>query len=265
MSRYHYLTNLQVRHLFYSDGSDAHVSDLTKGLRELGYLIIVAHDMRPKTETGGSAKNVYALTSLGWRYCVRHLGGDESRRFKESEHKVRSGPQLPHQLGINDVLVAAEKHDGFVDFQHEIDLKRDPLKVVMKDRKGLVPDGWVHLYRDLPVDPDLGIFIEVDRGTEVENTIASKIAAYDELTLPGTPYPERFGLEVFRVLFATVKERRRVDKLIRWTEAVLRSRGSEDLFEFFYFTDEDPSENYRTFFTTPPLQATRKSGAILDP
>ena len=153
IGRMHYLTNEQLRRLYYGQ-SLSYVQERTRKLAQLGYLLRLE---LKSARRGGSSPIVYSLDRIG-RSFVEEAGYSLPSRFRKSEILAASPMHLEHTLAVNDVLIAFEQLQGSVsllEYWHERDIKRMSLPVY--------PDAWIAV-RD--GDLKTAYLLEVDRGTE---------------------------------------------------------------------------------------------------
>jgi DNA-binding PadR family transcriptional regulator len=213
-----FLTINQVRDRFFAEGSYTYVSTILKQLKTHGYLVTLPSTVGEKLIYGLGKKGVQYLRSAGI-----------SISYHPSEHKTISSLHLPHLLTTNDVLIAAAKvpikKPGI-----QLEERRHYLTTKQKNRMA-IPDAWVHLIED--GKHHFGLWYEVDRGTEEEAFIRSKLAAI--LAFAEDSYEEEFGIPALLICFVTTSEKSRLGKLIQWTEKALEEAGKPQYREFFRF------------------------------
>src|SRR5436305_9130477 len=105
-----------------------------KGLYEAKYL---DRFYQPRYEPHGSLLYVYLLAAKGIKYLHDHCGIDAYVYYRPSDNHKRSPLDVPHDLALNEVFIAArhlEKHEPSVhlfEARHEWMLRSDTYRVTL--------------------------------------------------------------------------------------------------------------------------------------
>ncbi len=111
----------------------------------------------------------------------------------------------------------------------------------------MVADALIHLSRK---DQDLVIWVEVDRGTEMQKRVREKIRAI--LWVLKSEYAALFGPLPVVVAFATSAGKRRLTTLLEWTSQELLSTYDQDQGDWFRFAEMPEGDiNPAHFFLQP--------------
>ncbi|HEX2915597.1 MAG TPA: replication-relaxation family protein [Chloroflexia bacterium] len=108
------------------------------------------------------------------------------------------------------------------------------------------PDGYVHF---LITRYQYPIIIEVDRGTETQETIASKIERYITYTAGG--FQAQFQVKAATIIWLTAGQQGRLLNLQKTIEKVLTEKQATDMSDWFYLSTFSLKEHYNTVFLQP--------------
>lgn len=245
VGQYHFLTIPQIMRLLgYRQGTQRTIEKRLAWLTANNYLIGKAG----YSQGPGKPRSIYVLGKRGRSYLEGQL--PLRRRFRPSDTWKRE--HLEHVLGLNDVLIAAERlaRDAaevlwLVEMQHEQLLQGQPFLVPMPDgrRHLVVPDAWLDL-RVLRAEQrplQECYWIEFDRGTERQAAFREKIRRIIALAASPEAYEARFGTNNLTVAIVTLPERQpqlRRDMLLSWIADEL-SRAGEPRQDLFFVTTLD--------------------------
>src|SRR6266702_347003 len=153
---YHFLTAEQIlRHRDRSINGLPKMQEKLKLLYEQKYL---DRFYQPRYEPHGSLPFVYLLASKGIKYLNDTLGIDSHVYYRPSDNSKRSPLDVPHDLALNEVLIAArhlEKSESRVhlfEARHEwmlrqeiykVTLYREPQSQLIREAVAFTPDGWL--------------------------------------------------------------------------------------------------------------------------
>ncbi len=252
--RYHYLTSQRICRLLYSKGSGSLVRSRMKRLVDAEYCIPV---FLPSRVRGGSAPTVYTLARKGLNY-LRDQDIDVHKRFRLIEKREVSYLFLTHTLAVNDFLMGAEllarQTPAVVvhELRHELDLKRQPLKVKLADgtQDSYTADGWLDFHLTTTTGRErVCIALELDRGSENVSKWRHKVRKI--LAASKGPYQELFGTAALTVAVVATPGQKRRDDLQRWTEAELTAAGEQREADLFRFTAAAPETEPPTLLLSP--------------
>lgn len=269
VGQFHFLTITQImRFLGYSRGTKRTIEKRLSWLTANDYLI-----GKPGFSQGaGLPPTIYRLGTEGRTYLTGQL--PLRRRFRPSDIWKRE--YLEHVLGLNDVLIAAERLAEessqtiwLAEIQHDQLLQETPFTISRPDgrRASLVPDAWLDFRF-----PRVGkrplqecYWLEYDRGTERQDAFREKIRRIIALSLAPDAYEERFGTNNLTVAIVTLPEHHpelRRDMLLAWIRDESRRVGGvrEDL---FFVTTLDASRLSPAEVFCAPVWITPFSGALL--
>jgi DNA-binding MarR family transcriptional regulator len=239
VGRYHFLTVYQLlRLLGYKQGTKRTVEKRLAALEASGHLI----RKRGYTQGPGQAPAIFVLGPEGRDYLKKSL--PLRRRFRPSDTWRRDF--LEHVLGLNDVLIAAERlaedANGLIwlaEMQHDQILQETPFVVSMPNGQtaSLVPDAWLDFRFPRAGQRPLRecYWVEFDRGTERQDAFRDKIRKIIALSINPASYEERFATNNLTVAFVTWPEHQpelRRDMLLSWIRDEQRRSGElrPDLF-----------------------------------
>jgi hypothetical protein len=163
-----YATGKQITSLLYSDSSHRSVLQLMKQLadREL-----VLRKPLPSQILKGSVPYVYWLSAAG-RHYLESLGYDFSQWVYPHQMKLTQSSHLWHALAVNDFLIAGVNVANSTPDLQLMDIRHD-LVMQMTMSLPVKSDGW-QLFHIKGIE-EAGIWLELDRGTELEKVWKEKI------------------------------------------------------------------------------------------
>src|SRR5205085_6837277 len=132
---YHFLTAEQI--LRYRDRSINGLPKMQEKLKVLYEHKYLDRFYQPRYEPHGSLPFVYLLASKGIKYLNDALGINAHVYYRPSDNYKRSPLDVPHDLALNEVLIAArhlEKHEPRVSLfeaRHEWMLRQETYKVTL--------------------------------------------------------------------------------------------------------------------------------------
>ncbi len=249
----------QATRLLYDASSYAFVAAKLRELYTLGYLLY-------RTRNGTTYRSdpfVYAPTRLG-KHWLAAQGAAYFRAHGDADDRVKEALPLGHSLAITDVLgtaVCASTADPGIaieEVRHDEHLRRD-----LAGRLPVSPDAFVRLRVD---GNPVAFFLEVDRsGGEGKAVWHTKLAGY--LAGGGMPYVREFTLDSLDIVVVvnlppvgktqrsarsdelsnearsretTARDRRRMRRLLLWTEQYLDAHGLRAYADCFSFTAARP-------------------------
>ncbi len=249
LHQYQYLTITQIVKLL---GKESTVNNIRAKLKRLvDDKLVETQGLHDGKHIAGRLAYVYSLTRKG----VRSLSDS-------GETAKKSGVAVEHTLAINDVAILAQGIGRVVpqvvlfETRLESSLKKYPviLKQTEQEAQCLVPDVWTHLTLFPPFTKltyaNLGIFFEIDRGTEDVYTIKEKIQKYRALLLTDGLYEHSFGIAALIIAFVVTAGKQRLRQLLLWmNQELMRTPGSAP---FFSVTACDPATiSPASFFCDP--------------
>src|SRR5437588_7716005 len=153
---YHFLTAEQIlRHRDRSINGLAKLQERLKLLYEAKYL---DRFYQPRYEPHGSLPFVYLLASKGIKYLRDTCGIDTHVYYRPSDNAKRSPLDVPHDLALNEVLIAAKHLEKFeprislYEARHEWMLRQETYRVTLyretlthqvREEVRFTPDGWL--------------------------------------------------------------------------------------------------------------------------
>lgn len=227
-----YATGKQITSLLYSDGSHKGVLQFLKKLADNEYLL---RKPLPSQVLRGSVPYLYWLSAPG-RHYLESLGYDFSSWLYPHAMRLSQSSHLWHTLAVNDFLIAGVKvaHNNpnlkLVDSRHDL-----VMQMTMKNLS-VKADGW-QLFHIKGIE-EAGIWLELDRGTELEKIWKAKIEKI--ITYIGRgKIEEDFGTSGLTVAVVVPENVmgavERVRKLKIWTENQLTKMGKEHEYDLFRF------------------------------
>lgn len=269
IGRYHFLTIRQImRVLGYRSGTKRTIEKRLSWLAAHEYLL----GTPGYSQDAGLPPTIYRLGKQGRDYLEGQL--PLRRRFRPSD--VWKREHLAHVLGLNDVLIAAERLAlesqetiWLADMQHDHLLQERPFRVTLPYRQSVsvVPDGWLDFRFPRLDKPPLRecYWVEYDRGTERQDAFQEKIQRIMALALAPDAYEARFGTNLLTVAIVTLPEQQaelRRNMLLTWIRDEARRVGGvrEDL---FFVTTLDAAILSPTDVFSSPVWATPFSGERL--
>ncbi len=275
---YHFLTAWQLVKIHFSDGSLTRAQTKLKTLYEHGYL-----DRRVLPHIGtGQPTYIYALATKGINE-LKEQGFSSFSRYRPDRLQHYKYPHLEHVLSLNDVLIAARRlHRLAPDItleamQHDLDLKRTPVKVSYVRRlpdgdkedeiTTIIPDAWLDFRLHLANTDKKRrkcIVLELDRGSETNMAeFKRKIRAYVHYASEGGAYQAMFGVKSITVAYITTAGENRLRTIRAWCEQELKEQKLEyeaPLFRFAALPYLPQSETKKTL----PLEVDAKRLFLAD-
>jgi Replication-relaxation len=233
---HHFITGEQLlRHRDRSMNGLAKMQEKLKGLYEQKYL---ARFYQPRYEPHGSLPFVYLLASKGIKYLSDTLGIDTHMYYRPSDNQKRSPLDVPHDLALNEMLIAArhlEKSESCVhlfEARHEWMLRQETYKVslyrethsqLIHEAVRFTPDGWL----DFRITTngqmqEACILLEMDMDTHQKPRFQKKIASYVAFINEGL-YEQHFDTTSVVIAFVTPTGDKRAMQMKLWCEEQLAS------------------------------------------
>ena len=222
----------QVTQKLYSAGSEK--SLVLPALKRLADSEHLLRKPIPSQLQRGSVPYVYWLGAPGRKY-LKSLGYDFSGWVPPDEMKLSQSAHLWHALAVNDFLIAGENVANSSPDLELVDCRHDLyMQMTVKDAT-VKSDGWQLFH--IKGEYEGGIWLELDRGTELEKvwkTKVEKLVGYKDAGCE-----ESFGTSAvtFAVVvpFNILGAVERLRKLKVWTENQLVKMGKEQDADFFRF------------------------------
>jgi hypothetical protein len=237
---HHYLSAQQVCRLLYSRGSLTHVQSKLKRLTDSGHCQRL---FLPRPSQHGSAPSVYTLARKGLNY-LQNQGLDTTRRYHSVEEREHSYLFLAHTLAVNDFLISAAllcrrvPWIGLASVLHERELKRQPVFVSDSNggKIGVIPDSWLDLQVQGSYQSCLAL--ELDRGTVEQKQWRRKVRGL--VGWAKGPYQEQFKTTSLTIAVVATPGEKRLQELVRWTQAELEAIGEKHAADLFRLTGGPP-------------------------
>lgn len=245
VARLHYMPLDQlVKALFYAPSSYEWVWKTVYPLYEHGYL---RRQILARETQAGSSPYIYRLDKNGFvevKALEEHYGLLLPKKWREPDGPA-SSQQLPHDLAVNEVLIAAlrlaNEHPDFAltHLYHDRSLKRW-IRVQLPDGKtvALDPDGYVEfIYKERW---QLSLLFEVDRDHHNQQCWREKIRKHVAYIRSGA-HPKLFGAPKLTIpCFVEADSTSRVGLLKQWTEIELQELGVQRFASSFPFAHFQP-------------------------
>ncbi len=193
---------------------------------------------QPRYEPHGSLPFVYLLTSKGIKYLNDTLGIAAHVYYHPSDNQKRSPLDVPHDLALNEVLIASrhlEKFESRVhlfDARHEwmlrqeiykVSLYRDTQSQLVREPVCFTPDGWLDFRITLNNQTQQAcILLEMDMDTHQKPRFQKKIASYVAFINEGL-YEQAFNTTSVVIAFVTPTGDKRAMQMKMWCEEQLVS------------------------------------------
>ena len=233
---YHFMTAEQLlRHRERSINGLAKMQEKLKWLYEQKYL---DRFYQPRYEPHGSLPFVYLLASKGIKYLSDTLGIAAHVYYRPSDNQKRSPLDVPHDLALNEVLIAArhlEKYESRVhlfEARHEWMLRQEIYKVTLyretqsqlvREDVRFTPDGWLDFRITAGNPPQQAcILVEMDMDTHQKPRFQKKIASYVAFINEGL-YEQHFHTTSVVIAFVTPTGDKRREHMKLWCEEQLAS------------------------------------------
>ena len=206
-----------------------------KGLYEQKYL---DRFYQPRYEPHGSLPFVYLLASKGSKYLNEKLGIASHVYYRPSDNQKRSPLDVPHDLALNEFLIASRHLEKFepsvhlFEARHEwmlrqeiykVTLYRDSQSQLIREDVRFTPDGWL----DFRISSNnqiqqACILLEMDMDTHQKPRFQKKIATYVSFINEGL-YERAFNTTSVVICFVTPTGDKRAMQMKLWCEEQLVS------------------------------------------
>ncbi len=193
---------------------------------------------QPRYEPHGSLPFVYLLAAKGIKYLSDTLGIAAHVYYRPSDNLKRSPLDVPHDLALNELLIAArhlEKHEPSVhlfDARHEWMLRQETYKVTLyretqtqlvREAVAFTPDGWLDVRITTNNQTQQAcILLEMDMDTHQKPRFQKKIASYVAFINEGL-YEQHFQTTSVVIAFVTPTGEKRAMQMKLWCEEQLAS------------------------------------------
>jgi len=231
---HHFLTAEQIlRHRDRSINGLAKMQEKLKLLYEQKYL---DRFYQPRYSPHGSLPFVYLLATKGIKYLCDRLGIAAHVYYRPSDNQKRSPLDVPHDLSLNEVLIAArhlEKHEPRVSLfeaRHEWMLRQETYRVTLyrntqsqrvREEVRFTPDGWLDFRIATGNQTQQAcILIEMDMDTHQKPRFQKKIATYVSFINSGF-YEQQFHTTSVVIAFVTPTGDKRAMQMKAWCEEQL--------------------------------------------
>jgi hypothetical protein len=231
---HHFITAEQIlRHRDRSINGLPKMQEKLKVLYEQKYL---DRFYQPRYEPHGSLPFVYLLASKGSKYLNDHCGINAHVYYRPSNNSKRSPLDVPHDLALNEVLIAArhlEKHEPVVhlfEARHEWMLRQETFRVTLfRDTQTqrhaesvlFTPDGFLDFRITTNNQTQQAcILLELDMDTHQKPRFQKKIAAYVSFINSGL-YEQAFNTTSVVIAFVTPTGDKRAMQMKAWCEEQL--------------------------------------------
>ncbi len=207
---------------------------MQKRLKQLVELKYLDRFYQPRYEPHGSLPFVYLLAAKGIKYLSDTCGIDSHVYYRPSDNFHRSPLDVPHDLALNDFLIAArhlEKADSRVhlfEARHEWMLRQETYKVTLYRTQQFIPEP-VRFTPDAFVDfritqnnrtQQACILLEMDMDTHQKPRFQKKIASYVAFVNEGL-YEQAFQTTSVVIAFVTPTGDKRAMQMKQWCEEQL--------------------------------------------
>jgi protein involved in plasmid replication-relaxation len=201
----------------------------------------------------GNTNYIYYLSTNG-QHALEQAGVTGFNRVRKSEIDRMAFPHLQHVLDLNDLLIAASllprsvPSISLVEWRHDLDLKKTPVKVTVErrlpygdridEKVTVIPDGWLDFRMVVPDRPKPRrrcIVVELDRGTTSVAPFKQKLRALYFYAI-SEDYQELFGTDLCMVAYATTAGKQRLSQMIEWCEQELEQQRLEHEANLYRFT-----------------------------
>jgi Replication-relaxation len=233
---HHFITAEQLlRHRDRSINGLAKMQEKLKWLYEQKYL---DRFYQPRYEHHGSLPFVYLLASKGIKYLNDQCGIAAHVYYRPSDNHKRSPLDVPHDLALNEVLIAArqlEKSESrvhLVEARHEWMLRQETYKVTLyrdtqshliPETVAFTPDGFLDFRITVGNQPQQAcILLELDMDTHQKPRFQKKIASYVAFINEGL-YEQAFKTTSVVIAFVTPTGDKRAMQMKLWCEEQLAS------------------------------------------
>ncbi len=233
---HHFITAEQLlRHRDRSINGLAKMQEKLKVLYEHKY---VDRFYQPRYEPHGSLPFVYLLASKGIKYLSVQCGIDAHMYYRPSDNYKRSPLDVPHDLALNEVLIAGrhlEKHEPAVhlaEARHEWMLRSETYRVMLyrdtqsqrvREEVRFTPDGFLDFRINAANQTQQAcILLEMDMDTHQKPRFQKKICSYVSFINSGL-YEQQFQTTSVVIAFVTPTGEKRAMQMKAWCEEQLVS------------------------------------------
>jgi hypothetical protein len=191
---------------------------------------------QPRYEPHGSLPFVYLLAAKGIKYVRDDYGIDAHVYYRPSDNHKRSPLDVPHDLALNEVLIAAkhlEKYESRVSLhegRHEWMLRQETYRVTLyrqthaqriQEAVRFTPDGWLDFRINCGNQGQQAcILVELDMDTHQKPRFQKKIATYVAFINEGL-YEQQFQTTSVVIAFVTPTGDKRAMQMKAWSEEQL--------------------------------------------
>src|SRR5205085_1879061 len=191
---------------------------------------------QPRYSPHGSLPFVYLLATKGIKYLRESCGIDAHVYYRPSDNVKRSPLDVPHDLALNEVLIAArhlEKYEPRVSLfeaRHEWMLRQETYKVTLyrtiqsqlgREAVRFTPDGWLDFRITSGNQTHQAcILVELDMDTHQKPRFQKKIASYVAFINEGL-YEQQFQTTSVVIAFVTPTGEKRAMQMKAWCEEQL--------------------------------------------
>jgi hypothetical protein len=231
---HHFITAEQLlRHRDRSMNGLAKMQEKLKQLYEAKY---VDRLYQPRYEPHGSLPFVYLLASKGIKYLSDTFGINAHVYYRPSDNQKRSPLDVPHDLALNEVLIASrhlEKYAPSVhlfEARHEWMLRQEIYRVALyretqaqlvREDVAFTPDGWLDFRITVNNQTQQAcILLEMDMDTHQKPRFQKKIATYVAFINEGL-YEQHFQTTSVVIAFVTPTGDKRAMQMKLWCEEQL--------------------------------------------
>jgi hypothetical protein len=231
---YHFITAEQIlRHRDRSINGLAKMQEKLKLLYEAKYL---DRFYQPRYEPHGSLPFVYLLASKGIKYLSDQCGIDAHVYYRPSDNYKRSPLDVPHDLALNEVLIAArhlekyERRVSLAEARHEWMLRSETYRVTLyrttqsqrfREEIRFTPDGFLDFRIHVGNQTQQAcILLEMDMDTHQKPRFQKKIASYVAFINEGL-YEQQFQTRSVVICFVTPTGEKRAMQMKAWCEEQL--------------------------------------------
>ena len=193
---------------------------------------------QPRYEPHGSLPFVYLLASKGIKYLNDQCGIAAHVYYRPSDNSHRSPLDVPHDLSLNEVLIASrhlEKSEPRVHLfegRHEWMLRSETYKVSLyretqvqrvREEVRFTPDGFLDFRINAHNQPQQAcILLELDMDTHQKPRFQKKICSYIAFINSGL-YEQSFNTTSVVIAFVTPTGEKRAMQMKAWCEEQLVS------------------------------------------
>jgi Replication-relaxation len=233
---YHFITAEQLlRHRQRSSNGLPKMQEKLKAMYEAKYL---DRFYQPRYSPHGSLPFVCLLAAKGIKYLRDHFGIETHVYYRPSDNAKRSPLDVPHDLAINEFLIAAshlEKSESRVhlfEARHEwmlrqeiykVSLYRDSQTLLVREAVRFTPDGFLDFRITTgSLAQQACMLLEMDMDTHQKPRFQKKIASYVAFINEGL-YEQHFQTSSVVIAFVTPTSEKRAQQMKLWCEEQVAS------------------------------------------